>query len=410
MTITTLKRHRKSSNRYVFVFGRQTVTITRRFLPRTRSVRVRITAETLAGTGEGNWTEHRDYPDMHEGDAAFNKQARDICAKWEKECIPAAQNTAPKWATDITTSRTGVKHVVGEDGRTLCQAPDAAPATRPALEGKVVGRVLGEYTVKVRRRPMGRTDAMLILLEAADAHPDNIHFQALRTAGYGPTTTWDQLGEMLPPVISTVMHGGDLREDPAAVAFLTACEPVLAFYQDTDDTDEEETPALAAPQDTDPRTVPLENTRMGAVIASFLTAPAFNTGRNGERYRLWTMCKWIKNAETLSVQLAHEAAGTDDALALSRLRLTDLCQGLGFIHLVAEGFTADTTWEQLAARLGPMVTSWRVHYAHEVNAYAEAADRPEREMLGHLIIGRRLFLKAVEGLTPYLDLPQQNVS
>ena len=82
MKVQTLKHHRKSDNKFVFTFGAQTVTITRRFLAN-RSVRVRVTASTLSGKGEGNWTEYRDFPNMAQGDIAFNKHAESFCNKWE---------------------------------------------------------------------------------------------------------------------------------------------------------------------------------------------------------------------------------------------------------------------------------------------------------------------------------------
>lgn len=338
MAPRTLAHHRKSDNRYVFTFGRQTVTVTRRFLP-SRSVRVRVTSETVSGKGEGNWTDYRDFTDMHEGDAAYGKQASHFCTKWEERYVsspakkkeaPVAdeptqeptqdtdpQPTATQWeggatltprrAAELATRRTGVKHVVGDDGRTLCRAEPPASiahqvdptshatlsargiealAKLPAqvVDGKVVGRVLGEWTVTLPGRRMGRSDAMLLLLKAQGAHikaaemathalraPNQEHrpsteevaelqvhatyFRALRDAGYAADTTWDELIEMLRPVVSTALHGLDdqraalervnatgqvsiRRSIQAAELFLDACAPVLSFFrEEPDDTE-----------------------------------------------------------------------------------------------------------------------------------------------------------------------------
>jgi hypothetical protein len=327
MGTSTLKHHRKSDNRYVFGFGVQTITVTRRFLP-SRAVRVRVTSATLSGKGEGNWSEYRDYTDMHEGDAAYSKQASAFCSKWEARYLtpkketpmtdeptqepthPATpdtdpQPTATQWAggatmtpsraAELATRRTGVQHVVGDDGRTLCRVPADAPviptsrllrklAALPEhrdTEGKVVGRVLGEWSVKIPGRGMGRTDAMLMLLKAQEAHikaadlcahgvrsgivkdPEqaatvSVHatyFRALRDAGYAADTTWDELIEMLRPIVSTALHGLDdqraalprvnrtgqlsiQRSIDAAEAFLTACAPVLSFFKDEEGDDD----------------------------------------------------------------------------------------------------------------------------------------------------------------------------
>lgn len=230
MAPKTLKHHRTSDSAYRFTFGVQTVTITRRFLP-SRSLRVRVTSTTVSGTGEGNWSEHRDFTDMHQGDAAFHKQAVRFAEKWEerycsapapKKETPAVsddttpepaqdtdpQPTATQWeggatmtparAAELATERTGVQHVVGEDGRTLCRrevpeppaqqyavvrsddpvtlngrglaavaAAQAAAPRGPVLEGTVVGKILGTYTFRVRSVHPSRTGEMGKLLTGA---------------------------------------------------------------------------------------------------------------------------------------------------------------------------------------------------------------------------------------------------
>lgn len=328
--LATLKHHRKTDNRYSFGFGRQTITVTRRFLA-DRSVRVRVTSSTFSGKGEGNWTDFRDYTDMHEGDTAYSKQAQNFCAKWEerycstpsdkKEAAPVSeptqdnerQPTATQWAAgatmtpakaaELATRRTGVQHVVSQDGRIVRRAPQApdtiehqVPANAPVtlnarglaalpgdvVEGKVVGRLLGEWTLKVKGRRMGRSDAMLLLLQAqtktlhesemathalrstAKATPEMVEytadlqvkamfFRALRDAGYAADSTWDELIEMLRPVVSTALFGLDnqrvaleladasgqrsvRRIIGAAETFLTACAPVLlSFFGDDEE-------------------------------------------------------------------------------------------------------------------------------------------------------------------------------
>lgn len=328
MSTQTLAHHRKSDNMYRFSFGVQTITVTRRFLP-SRAVRVRVTSETVSGKGEGNWTDYRDFTDMHEGDAAYGKQATNWCAKWEerycsttpkKKETPVTdeptqepthpttpdtdtepQPTATQWAggatltparaAELATRRTGIQHVIAEDGRTLCQRP-ATPnskgvraAAAAAVEGKVVGKVLGEYVIRFKGpRPMGRSDAMLALLKAqtnhlhaaemaahalrsstgskaeqadiaADLQVKATYFRALRDAGYAADTTWDELITMLQPIVSVALHGLDdqraaletvnrvgqraiQRSIAAAELFLEACKPVLYFFQpDKEDED-----------------------------------------------------------------------------------------------------------------------------------------------------------------------------
>lgn len=342
MAPKTLAHHRKSDNMYRFTFGVQTITVTRRFLP-SRAVRVRVTSSTWDGKGEGNWTEYRDFADMHEGDAAYSKQAVRFTEKWEERYLstpakkkeaavseptqepthPATQDddgqpTATQWAAgatmtpskaaELATRRTGVRHVVADDGRTLCRRPATEPPAtlthtvpadaevtlsrkgleavvrHQALVGKVVGRVLGEYTVNIPGRRLGRTDAMLILLKAmerqlkeadmathalrsgvaltvegaahvADLQVRATYFRALRDAGYAQDTTWDELIDMLRPVISTALHGLEdqraalervnatgqrsiRRSIAAAEEFLNACAPVLSFFQDGDEDDD----------------------------------------------------------------------------------------------------------------------------------------------------------------------------
>jgi len=329
MSTQTLAHHRRSDNMYRFTFGVQTITVTRRFLP-SRSVRVRVTSETVSGKGEGNWSEYRDFTDMHEGDAAYSKQARNWCAKWEERYVSspakketpvsdeptqepthpatpeagtAPQPTATQWeggatltparAAELATQRTGIQHVVGEDGRTLCQRPAtlSARGTREvaaqAVEGKVVGRVLGEYVLRLPKGArMGRSDAMLMLLKAqtnhlhaaemaahalrsstgskaeqadiaADLQVKAAYFRALRDAGYAADTTWDELITMLQPIVSTALQGLDdqraalgtvnrigqrsiQRSIDAAELFLEACKPILYFFQ-PDEEDEDGT-------------------------------------------------------------------------------------------------------------------------------------------------------------------------
>lgn len=326
MAPRTLAHHRKSDNRYSFGFGRQTITLTRRFLPN-RSVRVRVTSETVSGEGEGNWTDYRDFTDMHEGDAAYAKQARRLCTQWEERYCSTTpkkketsvsdeptqeptqeasadadrQPTATQWqggatltparAAELATRRTGVQHVVSADGKTLCRAEPATPNRRgteailangqAVTEGEVTGRILGEWTIKTPGRRMGRSDAMLLLLKAqtahlraadmathalrvktettpadreraADAQVKATYFRALRDAGYAADTTWDELVDMLRPVLSTALHGMDdqraalprvkgagrasmQRSIEAAELFITACKPILYFFQDSPD-------------------------------------------------------------------------------------------------------------------------------------------------------------------------------
>lgn len=308
MAPRTLAHHRKSDNRYSFGFGRQTITLTRRFLPN-RSVRVRVTSETVSGEGEGNWTDYRDFTDMHEGDAAYAKQARRLCTQWEERYCsttpkkketsvsdeptqePTQEASADADRQPTATQRTGVQHVVGDDGRTLCRREPATPNRRGTeailakpphvVDGKVVGRVLGEWSIKVPGRRMGRSDAMLILLKAqtrhlhesemathalrsginatpqavehvADLQVKATYFRALRDAGYAADTTWDELIDLLRPLVSTALHGLDdqraalervnergrvsiRRSIDAAELFLNACAPVLSFFKDDED-------------------------------------------------------------------------------------------------------------------------------------------------------------------------------
>lgn len=288
----TLKHHRKTDNMYQFGFGRQTITVARRFLP-SGALRVRVTSTTSSGQGQGNWTDYRDYTDTHDGDVAYTKQANDLCSKWEERYI----NTSKKETTvnqpthEQLTSTTAVRHLVGEDGHTAC----GRPATPPA-KGHEPGRVVGEHTFKVRGGRMGRTDAMLALLKAMNAHikaaeavtearrvviTENrptaervntlqvhaTYFRALREAGYAPHTTWDGLVNMLRPIVSTALHGLDdqraalsrvnstgqasiQRSLHAAELFLKACEPVLSFFQ-PDDEGDEDCPDCGATRDED---------------------------------------------------------------------------------------------------------------------------------------------------------------
>jgi hypothetical protein len=286
-SLATLKHHRKSDNMYRFGFGVQTVTVTRRFLP-SRAVRVRVTCETVSGKGEGNWSEYRDFTDMHDGDRAYSKQAAQWCAKWEERYLAPKtketpmtdeptqeptpetdtdrQPTATHWAggatmtpakaAELATRRTGVQHVVGEDGHTLCRRP--APAGPPAVIEHAVpagapvtlnrrgvdfvadtapaGKILGEYVFRVRGdRPtrtgeMGRlltgsavvaTEARTALVAHAntgltghaetdeertryvmDLQAHTFYFTALLDAGYKATTTWDELVALLQPLLA----------------------------------------------------------------------------------------------------------------------------------------------------------------------------------------------------------------
>jgi hypothetical protein len=318
MAPRTLAHHRKGNNKYVFTFGRQTITVTRRFLP-SRSVRVRVTSQTISGQGDGNWTEYRDFTDMHDGDAAYSKQATRFCTQWEerycstpkKKETPVTEEptpdtrpepTATHWAggatmtpsraAELAAKRTGVRHAMTEDGRALCRVPADAPtvssakalatAARRAVEGKVVGRVLGEYAIRFKGpRRLGRTDAMSVLLktqtmyvaaseaetralfsdsspdpqrveQAADLQVKATYFRALRDTGYTADTTWDELIEMLRPVLSTALQGlhdqrtalahvnavgqrSIQRSIDAAEAFIIACQPVLSFFRDADE-------------------------------------------------------------------------------------------------------------------------------------------------------------------------------
>lgn len=203
--LATLKHHRKSDNMYRFGFGAQTITVTRRFLP-SRAVRVRVTSETVSGKGEGNWTEFRDYTDMHEGDAAYSKQATRFTAQWEERYVtpakkenPAVNDTTPEqpeptatqWAGGATltpakaaalaTRRTGVRHTVTEDGAILMDTdpqpstveylvPADATATlnrrgsRTLVEETTAGRVLGTYVFRVKSDRPTRTGEMGKLL------------------------------------------------------------------------------------------------------------------------------------------------------------------------------------------------------------------------------------------------------
>jgi hypothetical protein len=62
-------------NRKVIGFARNNVVITRRFLDRaTGRMRVRVAIEDLVGNLVVET--HKDFDDMHEGDAAFGKQIR----------------------------------------------------------------------------------------------------------------------------------------------------------------------------------------------------------------------------------------------------------------------------------------------------------------------------------------------
>lgn len=289
--LATLKHHRKSDNMYRFGFGVQTITVTRRFLP-SRAVRVRVTSETVSGKGEGNWSEYRDFTDMHDGDRAYSRQAARWCAKWEERYLALKtketpmtdeptqeptpetdtdrQPTATHWAggatmtpakaAELATRRTGVRHVVGEDGRTLCRRPVTvdthpqpsatiahrvpanAPVTlsrwglRQLVEDTPTGRTLGEYIFRVRSDRPTRTGEMGKLLngthnvvtEAARLREENlrsgltghaetdqaraayvgdlsghtVYFTELLAAGYGAGTRWDELVAMLEPLLA----------------------------------------------------------------------------------------------------------------------------------------------------------------------------------------------------------------
>lgn len=285
--LATLKHHRTSDNMYRFGFGAQTITVTRRFLP-SRAVRVRVTSETASGKGEGDWSEYRDFTDMHEGDAAYSRQASRWCAKWEERyCAPSKkeipvtdeptqeptpqadtdrQPTATHWAggatmtpakaAELATRRTGVQHVVGEDGRALCRVDTAgeppavimhgiplnAPVTlsrrgvRFVAEAAPAAKILGEYVFRTRGdRPtrtgeMGKlltgsavvaTEARTTLVAHAntgltghaqtdedrtryvmDLQAHTSYFTALLDAGYKATTTWDELVALLRPLLA----------------------------------------------------------------------------------------------------------------------------------------------------------------------------------------------------------------
>lgn len=350
MSTTTLKHHRKTDNMYRFNFAGQTITVTRRFLP-SRAVRVRVTSSTWSGKGDGNWTDYRDYTDMHEGDTAYSKQAQAFCAKWEARYLnspakeapavtdtttpepqPESQPTATQWAAGATMTkakalelaerRTGVRHVLGDDGRTLCAQPaptDTEPPSTvialipadaeatlnrrgraalvdhhleqapggPVLEGKVVGKLLGEavYTVRSSGRP-SRSGQMGVLLQitdtlvtgaqrAAHAHRTQAltgdeatdrqalekvttlqsyatYFRALRDAGYAPDTTWDELVAMVRPIVEQARaaltdrraargvvgpegRGAVARSVEAAELFLRATAGIRYFYEDDSD-------------------------------------------------------------------------------------------------------------------------------------------------------------------------------
>ena len=343
MNAKTLKHHRATDNKYIVRIGRQKITITRRFLAN-RSVRVRVTSTTLAGYGEGNWTDYRDFTDMHEGDAAYLKQANAFAIKWEERYCsgplnekettvadeptqdtthPATQDTDPQptavqWeagatmtparAAELATQRTGVQHVVDGDGRNICAQPPAgdtpkqqaaivrrhlpvvltrkgerALEQREAVDGTFVGRLIGEYTFRVRRSRPSRTDEMGKLLHACavvvsewrmrshalrsqgtvseeDAkelslmQQQALYFSHLLNAGYAHDTEWDELVEMVKPLVATARRVlpdhraalATLTGDGQALvsnmvtgaeAFLLATEGVRRFYEDDTDHD-----------------------------------------------------------------------------------------------------------------------------------------------------------------------------
>lgn len=284
MAPRTLAHHRKSDNRYTFGFGRQTITLTRRFLPN-RSVRVRVTSETVSGKGEGNWTDYRDFTDMHEGDAAYAKQAQRLCTQWEERYCSTTPKKKETSVSDEPTQEPTQKASADTDREPATpnrQGMDAILAKPPhVVDGEVVGRVLGEWSIKLPGRRMGRSDAMLMLLKAQTNHlrqaemgthalrsgvnstPEAVehvadlqvkatYFRALRDAGYAADTTWDELIDLLRPIVSTALHGLDdqraaltrvnrraqvsiQRSIDAAELFLNACAPVLSFFKDDED-------------------------------------------------------------------------------------------------------------------------------------------------------------------------------
>lgn len=333
MDAITLKHHKRSENKYIVRIGSQTFTITRRFLA-SRSVRVRVTATTLAGYGEGNWTDYRDFTDMHEGDAAFHKQANTFALKWEDRYMStdhkettvtddptqdidpqptnvqwaAGATMTPARAAELATRRTGIQHAVDEDGRNICAQPPAgdtpkqqaaivrrhlpvvltrkgerALEQREAVDGTFVGRLIGEYTFRVRRSRPSRTEEMGKLLHAcavvvsewrmrshalrsqgtvseADAkelslmQQQALYFTHLLNAGYAHDTDWDELVEMVKPLVATARRVlpdhraalATLTGDGQALvsnmvtgaeAFLLATEGVRRFYEDDTDHD-----------------------------------------------------------------------------------------------------------------------------------------------------------------------------
>lgn len=341
MRIRTLAHHSKGGNRYQFEFGGQTITITRRFLP-SRSVRVRVTSVTISGKEkDGNWSEYRDFTDMHDGDAEFSRQAQRFCDKWERRYIPTkketttvrdttpesnktpvtdtdSQPTATQWAAgatmtpakaaELATRRTGVTHVVADDGKTLCrqEMPEQVeyvvpPGAKPilsrrgkeiveALDGTFVGKVIGEYTFRVKGNRPSRTGEMGKLLAVTgvvvsewqmrrhalnsqaltgdpatdQAREDElslmehqaVYFKHLLDAGYADDTTWDELVVMLQPLVDTARRALPdhraalevLSKDGQAVvrrmitgaeAFLMATRGVRKFYEDDTDDDSE---------------------------------------------------------------------------------------------------------------------------------------------------------------------------
>lgn len=288
MTPRTLKHHRRGESTYRFAFGGQAVTVSRRFLPGRTALRVRVTS-----TGREEWTDYRDYPDMHEGDAQFSKQAQDMCRRWESRYLTPkkettvtedptpTQNEGDATATpaQVATGRTGVQHVVGDDGRTLCKAqtPD---------RGKEQPRVLGEYTFTLRgpQRP-SRTGEMARLLKGVSAivgeasrqtHLLNTrpeaddglyqhavgfqvratYFKSLWDAGFDPETNWDELVAMVTPLrvlarsslpdgraaLDVVNGEGQRavqRSLDAAELFLAATQGVASFWEPREGADEE---------------------------------------------------------------------------------------------------------------------------------------------------------------------------